>query len=1064
MTWLGEKLSFDRQDQTLLGIVNEVLNRETSVRHVRQELYTYFHPNGIKEMAESRGLRIAYAVVNLLSSLEGGRVADRLNALRCLRDEALSTASGALQKNTARVLIQIMKELVRARGDHRRQLRLAHDFRTTASGKPFLVRTQLQRYHLLEMPEEWNQLSFDDHVHDANTKGRKTPTHLIMDAWIKGIRRLTVIYYNFVEPRVVAELMEAAAIMDLTVRIGIEFSARFRDRYVQLIWIPYGFKDSQEFLCFLAEPDVTAFMAEGRKVSAYQQRYVMAALAKYNRQHRLEISRRFGIEAPELQQADFLRFVGTGQPSLLHLSKFIHVHLFEAMDRAVERLRKIHPAADEQEQARIAQQVAAMAAFDSATLKELYLRPHRNPEIPDPGQPHDDDPDVPGLLRLSPRELMTRLNRLPCASRTTLNLSNLRVEDVLELLYETEGSITQLELFNLKDHIAGQTDHLPAIADLQQVLNNDDIIGTKRVIQDVMAAVAASERPDKADRLSALSAILHDIVSLQAYYKGASLRTMIGSDSTGRSPRLHGMGLAVVDTLPRRARHIIARAERTASRLIPLRLPVMRRVTLIPRSSPNPLVECLLRGLRRVPGVNRLAFRHRVDWMTLIQPASNGDGAAIVALGGIQEDIGEGLTLTPPRDSKRQMRLSWRYLNTTLKNCLKVFIGFLPAFATFYLTKDWWVLAYGGAFIWFGITGLRNILQSVLGGGGLRRTPLLKWDDYVSWTRIADSLLFTGFSVPLLDYLVKTLVLDVGLGITTTTDPVVLYTVMGLANGIYLSSHNALRGLPRGAIYGNLLRSVLAIPIAIGLNAAIGTLLIAAGHADAAAVLQKWAAVISKAASDTVAGVIEGTADRYYNTALRVRDFRDRFKLMYSTYAQLEMLFPDAHVLELIESPEKIKRTRNQEAQDMKKILIVCSLDLLFFWWYKPRAQQALKSLVAQMGREERRIVLGTQLVLQQPREISQLFIDGLLGNNFSRPLAFYLDRADAYLDALQLISFRLTDTATAPVRTALPQDPSRPLAIWAQEPLNPSICTLRPSTGLPQEEEEVWSTPPRSI
>jgi hypothetical protein len=27
----------------------------------------------------------------------------------------------------------------------------------------------------VEMPEAWNQVSFDDHVHDANTKGRKSP-------------------------------------------------------------------------------------------------------------------------------------------------------------------------------------------------------------------------------------------------------------------------------------------------------------------------------------------------------------------------------------------------------------------------------------------------------------------------------------------------------------------------------------------------------------------------------------------------------------------------------------------------------------------------------------------------------------------------------------------------------------------------------------------------------------------------------------------------------------------------------------------------------------------------
>jgi hypothetical protein len=130
-------------------------------------------------------------------------------------------------------------------------------------------------------------------------------------------------------------------------------------------------------------------------------------------------------------------------------------------------------------------------------------------------------------------------------------------------------------------------------------------------------------------------------------------------------------------------------------------------------------------------------------------------------------------------------------------------MGFIPAFLSFYLTNSWWVLAYFGAFIWFGITGVRNIVQSVLGGGGISRSPLLRWNDYVSWVRISDSLLFTGFSVPLLDYLVKTLLLDRFMGITTATNPLALYTVMAVANGIYLSSHNLFRGLPKAAVYGN---------------------------------------------------------------------------------------------------------------------------------------------------------------------------------------------------------------------------------------------------------------------
>lgn len=48
---------------------------------------------------------------------------------------------------------------------------------------------------------------------------------------------------------------------------------------------------------------------------------------------------------------------------------------------------------------------------------------------------------------------------------------------------------------------------------------------------------------------------------------------------------------------------------------------------------------------------------------------------------------------------------------------------------------------------------------------------------------------------------------------------------MALVNGIYLSSHNAFRGLPKGAVFGNFFRSVLSIPIAILLNSMIGGIL-----------------------------------------------------------------------------------------------------------------------------------------------------------------------------------------------------------------------------------------------
>jgi hypothetical protein len=348
----------------------------------------------------------------------------------------------------------------------------------------------------------------------------------------------------------------------------------------------------------------------------------------------------------------------------------------------------------------------------------------------------------------------------------------------------------------------------------------------------------------------------------------------------------------------------------------------------------------------------------------------------------------------------------WRSLNSRLKNALKVLIGFMPAFATFALTKEWWLLAYGGAFIWFGITGLRNVVQSVLGGGGFRRSPLLNWNDYVSWTRITDSLMYTGFSVPLLDYLVKTVILDRAFGITTATQPVLLYTFMALANGIYLSSHNLLRGLPKAAVYGNFFRSIVSIPVAILINMAAGGVLAAGGAFEASTVLQKWAAIISKTASDIVASFIEGLADRHRNIKTRLRDYKGKFEQLFDIYAQLELIFPDVQTFAVLQHSNRLKQKASVEARDLEKIIMIHALDLLYFWMYQPRARTALRRFVPTLSEDERHILASSQFTLQRHREISQMFIDGILGSNFPRPLSFYLSRNAEYLEAIKGLVF----------------------------------------------------------
>jgi len=931
--------------------------------------------------------------------MERGGIENRIQALRGLKDDIFSATDGSMPENTARVLLQIMKVIVRAKGDDSLQLRLAHDFRMAAFGKPRVVRKLLKHYHLLEMPEGWNQITFDDHVHDANTSGRKSPTHLIMDAWIKGIRRLRVIYYHYIEPRFAAELIEAARIMEIDLRIGIELWAQYRNRYISFIWVVRGLPDAEAFLCFLAEPHVVKFMEQGKAVLKVQEKYVLRLLDNFNEKHLDEICRNLDIEMTKLCSEEFLQFSSPGQTSVPHLGEYIHFMAVQAMKHRIDELNQIFSKSDDKEQRRIKNLVEKMDRFSTQEVISTYLCPSQYPDILYPSA-ISDDADVPDRLKLSFKELLGKVEQLHCDFRITLKLSNLKPEDILEILYEGNGLITRLEIINLKDFVAGKTDHIFSVNLLQKAINEGSLLKLKRVVRQIIRGVEKAGYADKNDRIGKLVNILYDIDALKKMYTIRPLKSRIGSDSTGKAHQAYGMGFGIVNTLSLNAEKEIKK--NIGDRLIlPANINVSQRVTSFPVNNIKPVIKWMMNVLRWLPGLDQIIPVKKKEWVFDSFSLDMKKKGNIVTLGGIQKESSNGLGLEFQDTEKINKEKSWKNLNTRLKNCLKVFIGFIPAFICFSLTKDWWFLAYFGAFIWFGITGFRVILQSVLGGGGIKRSSLLKWNNYVSWERLTDSLLYTGFSVPLLDYVIKTLLLDKTFGINMTSSPLALYSVMALANGIYLSSHNAFRGFPKGVIASNFFRSILSIPVAILFNSLIGGILMFSNIPNVETVLQKWAAIISKTASDTVAGVIEGMADRVRNMNLRKRDIKKKFSDLFETYSRLELLFPESEELKILEKPEVLFASRNFEVKDLAIMIIVDSLDLFYFWMYLPRARIKMLNMVSRLTPEEKTIFFQSQEILRHEQYISRLFVDGILGRNFSRPLSFYLTTYKNYLSAI---------------------------------------------------------------
>ncbi|MDR3554855.1 MAG: hypothetical protein P4L55_08885 [Syntrophobacteraceae bacterium] len=991
---------FDRRDYELLSLVDEVLKGRDSLQYLKDLLYPWFHPHGIKELAASPALRMAYAALRLLESLEAGKAEERISALRSLRDEVMSSGEVHMRRNGARVLLEIMKEMVRKPDGRLGQLKLAHDFRAAVIGRPRSIRSLLRRYHLLEMPENWDQVSFDDHIHDSSTKGRKSPSHLIMDAWIKGIRRLTVVYYNYVPPMAAEELLEAAEIMGVAVRIGIGFSVRFYGAYIQLIYAPAGLSDPKDFLSFLGDRRTKGFMEEGREVSAHQSRYILKVLGEFNRNQLPKINQRYGLNLDVFDPSAFLAYVGEGQPSILHLAKFIHRNLVPAMCERGAALKGVLSAASRDERERMIGLVDEMNGLDSEAIVERFLRSPQNPGIADPHHVPVEGADIPNLLKLTPPELVDRLNGLRAGCRIRLNLTNLKAEDVLELLYMCKGAISDLEIFNLKDFSTGKAGNYREINELQRAINEENTVGLKKLILAMIRRM--HEGGSGPERIAKFHEILRNIPTLQAYYRKGPLRSKIGSDSTGHSHRLHGMGLAILETLVEKAQREVRVSKGPQRLIVPVRIDAFSRNTYIPERRTNYYSRLLYSLLSHVPGLGRIGLKCEEGWevdelSTRIQEKGN-----VVTLGGISGRHDNGIHIIE-KTGPSGKQISWAYLNEMVKNAIKITAGFIPAFLSFYLTKDWWVLAWLGAPIWFAITGLRNIIQSVFGAGGFRPSSLIKWDSYISWGRISDSLFFTGVSVPLLDYLVKTVILDRGFSITTSTRPVLLYALIALANGVYIFCHNQWRGLPKGTATSNLLfRTVLSIPLAFLINQAAGGVMGVFGVSNISGMLERWAAIISKAASDTIAGVIEGLADRNEYIQLRADDYAGKLKQLFDAYAQLELMYPEADVLKMLETPADFMMRLSSEARDLEKIIIVNGLDLLYFWMYQPRARYEFRSVMEGMSRDEREILVRSQSVLRRRQEVSQLLREGIAGKKYEKALSFYLDCSEEYLNVIE--------------------------------------------------------------
>lgn len=825
------------------------------------ESFPESHPRGFIKKFRKRRISIVESYVKIISFLESDKCLERLEALRLLADHILHSRSLKMPLNTARVQMALMKEAVKNRDDKRVQLERLRDFSVSSFGQPKYIRKYLNQLGLIEVPETGEplkdlEMGWDSHVHDNSSYGRKTPTQLLIDAFIKGISRLTVVYNALSHKEIIHEAIEAGRILGITVNVGLEFCVGEKDQRFYYIYRFPHFDHQHELDKYLEEhrEKLDVFM---KGLEANQETRIQAIeglVHTFNLTHLAKINRGYQKDSiyylEKIKPEDIEEVVPIQHATRMHLGEVLFMKLQPVMFNRVLYLKAQKQYSDTQfENNEISrwEYMNTVKKYEDAREKYREMNPdylrlkyfsetkvfetptvfNRLQDIFDfSSAPGDTPGDYPGPSRENIKFIHPLDHGLNAA--------------VLSIL-EDYRYIGHSEIYNMHESVHRDHHLLEAYARFIFLIDT----GKKEELKHFLKEHDISFPDEKLDECA-------------AFCCANPIIPTCGSDSTGRASFIPGMGFIL------------------RSRLVKKQHPEYLK-------SHYTLPSFISQLIAGPGGKKRTGTGCGKDNTESFDLTENEE--TIISMGKSREmapsEIGDEIEVSPI-----PTRRAWYYLNPVVKDIFYIMVGFIPAF----LTVGW---EY--ALIWFGITSVRNAITDIISGRGYRPK---EWHvKNIDFDNLAHSLFWTGFSVPLLGFVKDQFDVLYPLAKSGYLFEFARFFFICMVNGLYLASHNTLRGFDKATIRANFFRSVLAWPFA-AIFAPLGNVMLVPSIVQA----KFW--------SDFVAGLIEGSGKFNRRFHLRKRD--------------LDSLLP---------------YTRSDE-NDIKYIAI---LDLLYFFRKDPRTHNSLR-------------------------------------------------------------------------------------------------------------------------
>ena len=749
-SWI-DYLSFSQEVRGLVDVLNTEIAAPDKV-----VFRPISHPAGFVRLLTKRRLTIAEAYIKLISHSQNASYGERIEALQVLVHHIWHSKNLSMPINTARVQIALMKNAVKMRGNRRAQLELMSDFSRASYGQASVIRRLLRELDLIEVPETGEDLSqmalgWDDHVHDSMTEGRKSPTQLVLDAFIKGMSRITVAYYDVADRQLYEEVFLAGRILGIRVQIGVEFSVGPKFARIHYLYVPKQRSDFSVLNTFLDENAQTlAPFWNGLKENAMRRHHTVTELLDtFNRTGLPKFNEPFAdlevLQMAPLSWEGVEAMAGKGQANRIHLGQLIYqsmrpvalkrVLYLKNQYRALEQRAKRDASASWEADRCYSRYEHALHEYEALTptlCAEKYIAPQKQIDY---DSVFATEADILPLLK-------------QCGGYIVfIHPLSHGLQRCIDIFFEQYRNLTDIEVFNLVDAISRDPVEIRRFASF-------------------LLAVRAGEADHIETMLSEWRLPAHprqEIDDMIAYIGEHPHYMRCASDAVGWSSNIPGMGF-------------IAEAALTP-----------QSIKLFKKNNhailPQPVADLLMAQRKYSNSAKKgvyLMSSSQMNAVTPIQAAHSSD------------------RITPPR--------FWRYVNVNIRSFILAVLGFFP---TLYFLHSW---TY--AVLWFVITAFRNIIVDLIAASGLlpkdwQARSIDRENTCASLFFSGLSVPILVFAKEGFDFIWKLLSLPEGFWFTFTK-----FWCIAFANGLYLVLHNTLRGFDKAAIRGNFFRSVLSWPLA----------------------------------------------------------------------------------------------------------------------------------------------------------------------------------------------------------------------------------------------------------